>query len=108
MKTEQELRIQFGKNVSTLRNRNNWSQEKLAEKTGVSRNTISDIEKGDKFARPKTLINMAIAFETEVYELFKPEGVLPDKPSDIIAEYTEEVRERVEEIGNSYLGRLKG
>ena len=107
MKTEQELKILFGKNVSTLRNRRGWSQEELAEKADVSRNTISDIEKGDKFARPKTLVSLALAFETDVYELLKPEGVLPDKPTDIFAEYSEEVRERVEEIGNSYMERMK-
>ena len=107
MKTEQELKIIFGKNVSTLRNRRDWSQEDLAEKAGVSRNTISDIEKGDKFARAKTLLRLAMAFETEVYELFKPEGILPDKPTDILAEYSEEVREKLKEIGNSYIEKMK-
>ena len=93
--------------MSALRGRRGWSQEELAERAGVSRNTISDIEKGDKFARPKTLVNLAKAFETEVYELFKPKGVLPDKPIDIFAEYNEKVREKVEEIGNIYIEKMK-
>ena len=107
MKAEQKLKEIFGKNVSKHRERRGWSQEKLAEKAGVSRNTISDIENGDKFARAKTLTSMAKAFETEVYELLKPEGILPDKPSDILAEYCEVVRERVEEIGNFYIESMK-
>jgi len=107
MKTEWELKATFGKNVSARRERRGWSQEKLAEKAGVSRNAISDIENGDKFARAKTLVNIARAFETEVYELLKPETVLPDKPEDILEEYREEVREKMEEIGNSFMEKLK-
>ncbi|MCL2127265.1 MAG: helix-turn-helix transcriptional regulator [Treponema sp.] len=93
--------------MSARRERRGWSQEKLAEKAGVSRNAISDIENGDKFARAKTLVNIARAFETEVYELLKPETVLPDKPEDILEEYREEVREKMEEIGNSFMEKLK-
>ena len=107
MKTEKELKKVFGHNIKTLRDRRGWSQEYLAEKTGVSRNTISDIETGDKFARAKTLVRLAKAFETDVYELLKPEGVLPDKPADVLAEYSEEVREKVEEIGNYYIEKMK-
>ena len=107
MKTEKELKKVFGHNIKTLRERRGWSQENLAEKAGVSKNTISDIETGQKFARAKTLVHLAKAFETEVYELLKPEGVLPDKPAEILAEYSAEVREKVEEIGNSYMEKMK-
>ena len=107
MKTEQELKNCFGKNIFSHRERRNWSQEDLAEKAGVSRNTISDIEAGYKFARAKTLVRLAKALETEVYELLKPEGVLPDKPVDILAEYCEEVREKVTEIEKFYVSKMK-
>ena len=107
MKTEQELKDIFGKNIKTLRIRKKWSQEKLAENVGVSRNTISEFETGQNFAHAPTLVNLAIALETDVYELLKPEGVLPDKPIDIFAKYSEEVRVKVEEIGNSYIERMK-
>jgi transcriptional regulator with XRE-family HTH domain len=107
MKTEQELRAILGWNVSIRRISRNWTQEELAEKAGVSKNTISDIEKGDKFARPKTLVQLAIAFETEVYELLKPKDVSPDKIVDAIAKYSGEVREAVEDIERSYFGKKK-
>ena len=107
MKTEKELKEFFGKTIKTLRYRRGWSQEKLAEKVGVTRNIISKIETGKNFAHAKTLVNLALAFETKIYELLKPEGVLPDKPTDILAEYSEEVREKVEEIGNFYIERMK-
>ena len=107
MKTEQELKDIFGKNVYTRRNRMGWSQEKLAEKVGVSRNIISEIETGKNFAYAKTIVSLAIAFETEVYELFKPENVLPDRSPDILAQFSEEIREKVEVLGNSYIEKMK-
>ena len=107
MKTEKELKKVFGHNIKTLRNRRGWSQENLAEKAGVSKNTISDIETGQKFARVKTFVRLAKAFETEVYELLKPKNVLPDKPTDVFAKYSEEVRDKVEEIGNYYMVKMK-
>jgi len=105
--TERELRNIFGKHVSARRERKGWSQEKLAEKADVSKNTISDIETGQKFARARTLVRLAKVLETEVYELLKPFNILPDKSADIIAKYSEEVRETVEKIGNSYIGKME-
>ena len=103
MKNEKELKKILGNNVSTRRDRMNWTQEELSYKAGVSKNTISDIENGQKFARANTLVNLAKALETEVYELLKPDDVKPDKTADIIAKYGEEVREAVENIGNRYM-----
>jgi len=107
MKTEQELKKTLGQNVSIRRNSRGWTQEKLAEKAGVSKNTISDIESGDKFARAGTLIRLAKIFETEVYELLKPNDILPDNTADAIAKYSEEVKEAVDKIKFSYLGNVK-
>ena len=107
MKTEQELRAILGINVKNRREHLNWSQEKLAEKTGVTRNTICDIEAGDKFARARTLVKLAMALDTQVYELFKPDGILPDKPIDIFTEFSEEVKESMVQIRNSYLKKMK-
>jgi len=107
MKNGQELKDTLGQNIKTRRNRNGWSQEKLSDKADVSKNTISDIENGQKFARANTLVKLANALETEVYELVKPENILPDKNADIIAKYAEEVREAVDQIGNSYMRNKK-
>ena len=107
MRTEQELKELLGQNIKKRRVQRKWSQEKLAENTNLTRNTISDIEAGQDFAGAKTLISLAIALETEVYELFKPEGVLPDKPSDILSKFSEEIRQKVDEIGNLYIAKTK-
>jgi len=105
--TEQDLKDIFGRNVSFRRELKGWSQEKLAEKADVSKNTISDIETGQKFVRAKTLVRLAKVLETEVYEFLKPDDVLPDKSSEIIAMYSEEVKETVEKIGLSYIDKMK-
>ena len=83
-----------------------WNQETLAVKAGVSKNTISDIETGQKFVRANTLVKLARALQTEVYELLKPDNIMPDKTADILAKYGEEVKEAVEKIGNSYMANM--
>ena len=107
MKTEQELKDILGRNVYKRRDRMGWNQETLAEKAGVSKNTISDIETGQKFARANTLVKLAEVLQTEVYELLKPENIMPDKSADILAKYGEEVKEAVEKIGNFYMEKMK-
>ena len=104
MKTEQDLKNTFGLNVKIRRESRGWSQEVLAEKAKVSKNTISDIETGQKFARAKTLICLAEALETTVYELLKPDDVKPDNNTDIIAKYGEQIKKAVDRIGNFYIG----
>ena len=103
MKTEQELKAVLGKNIKIRREDRKWSQETLGEKIGVSRNTISDIESGKDFVGAKTLINLALVFETEVYELFKPDNVQPDNAYEILAKYSSEVKAAVDSIRNTYL-----
>ena len=106
MKTEQELKNILGRNVYKLRDRMGWNQETLAEKVCVSKNTISDIETGQKFARAKTLVGLAEALQTEVYELLKPDNIMPDKSADVLTKYSEEVKEAVEKIGNLYIEKM--
>ena len=103
MKNEHDLKRTLGNNIKARRKSRGWSQEKLSELTGISKNSISEIEKARNFARPNTLIRLAKAFETEVYELFKPNSIKPDKYADIIAKYGEEVRDAIQEINSRYL-----
>ena len=79
----------------------------MAEQIDVSKNFISDLETGQKFTSAQTLINLANVLETEVYELLKPEGVPPDKPTEIIVKYGEQVKDAIDKIGNDYLTYMK-
>ena len=93
MENGQELKATLAKNIKERRNARGWTQEKLAFLIGISTNSISEIESANNFAAPDTLVKLAKALETEVYELFKPDGVIPDKAKDRIAKFSEEVRE---------------
>ena len=105
--TEQELKNIFGRNVKIRRERRSWSQETLAEKADVSKNTISDIEAGQKFVRIKTMVRLAEIFETDSYELLKPDYIMPDRFEDVLAKFNEELKDAMDEIGDYYLKSMK-
>jgi len=107
MKTDRELKDIFGQNIKKRREYRGLSQERLAEQANVSKNTISDIESGQKFARAKTLVLLAAALETDVYELLKPDSILPDKVSDIFVRYNEDLKESMEKLGKKYMERMR-
>jgi transcriptional regulator with XRE-family HTH domain len=50
-----------------------WSQEKLAEKMGISTNYLSEIETRRGWVSPLSLVKMANALGIEIFELFKPQ-----------------------------------
>ena len=93
MENGQELKETLAKSIKERRCARGWSQEKLAELIGISKNSISEIEMAQNFATPDTLVKLAKALETEVYEFLKPDDVKPDKAKDKIAKFSEEVRE---------------
>ena len=107
MKNESELKYVLGCNIRIRRESRDLSQEILAEITGVSKNTISDIETGQKFARAGTLIKLANAFGTEVFELLKPLNLNSDTAVDIIAQYDKEIRNTIAEVSRRYFSNLK-
>ena len=43
---QETFQVAFGRRVQKIRKQRGWSQEKLAEKTGLTRETISRIETG--------------------------------------------------------------
>jgi transcriptional regulator with XRE-family HTH domain len=65
------LRKRLGKNVATLRARRDFTQEKLAEKTGVSARYIQSVEAGDYFPSLPTLVSLRAALKCDWNELFK-------------------------------------
>ena len=60
----------IAKRLKELRRRSRWSQQKLAEKAGLSYNTITKIEQGAA-TKPtiQTMIKIADAFEISLDEL---------------------------------------
>ena len=88
---EEEVRATLAKNIKSLRNRRNWSQADLAEKAELSIVYLSDIERGNKWPYLSSVVKLANAFKIEVYELFKPENVIPPNTASILSSYNEEI-----------------
>jgi len=105
--TGQDLTVLFGKNIKNLRNSHEWSQEQLAVKMELSVNSICEIENGKSFVRAETLAGFASLFKTEVYELFKPEGIMPDNAAGVLAKYCDDVAKASEKIKKEYLKKIK-
>lgn len=57
--------------VREQRQRLGWSQERLARKVGVSRQTIANIEQGVNEPRVTIALALALALGVTVYELFR-------------------------------------
>lgn len=66
----------MGYKIKELREAMKMTQEELAEKSGVSRGTISALENGiDRTTTSKTLVKLAQALDTTVDHIFFTKGV---------------------------------
>jgi transcriptional regulator with XRE-family HTH domain len=66
------LRKTLSANIKKHRENLSLTQEKLAEKTGISANMINDIEGCRTWISDKTLVKLATALQVETYRLFLP------------------------------------
>ncbi len=61
--------MELGKNIYALRKEKGFSQEKLAEKVNVTRQTISNWESGETSPNPEQLILLSGALNKSIDEL---------------------------------------
>lgn len=61
----------IGKNIKYLRKNQGFSQERLAERIGMSRNNLGMIERAKENIPILTLYKIAKALDIEPYELLK-------------------------------------
>ena len=71
-----ELKNIYTTNLKTLRTNKKLSQAEISEKIHITEKFYSDIETGRKWGSFETIIEIANAFEVEVYELFLPKGTV--------------------------------
>jgi transcriptional regulator with XRE-family HTH domain len=64
-------RILFGKRVREIRLKRKWSQEKLAEESGLHTTYISGIERGKRNVGMENVVKLARALKVDVGQLFK-------------------------------------
>lgn len=72
MDTEEETTIDVGKQIRVLREQRGLSQQTLAEASGVSRNTLSLIERGRTSPTVSTLKSLASALSVDISAFFQP------------------------------------
>lgn len=65
--------VEFGKRVRNLRKERGWSQERLAEVSGIHRNYVSDMERGERNVSLKIINRIAKAMEIKISDLFHNE-----------------------------------
>ena len=70
------LQVVLSNNVKTARNRVGFSQQKLAELSGISTNFVAAIESARKFPSPENLERLAASLGVKPYQL------LYDGPSE--------------------------
>jgi len=69
-------------NIKILRKNVGFSQEKLAEITNLSAQTISDIEGCRTWVSDSTLEKLAIALNVDIFKLFMPQNEDNQKNTD--------------------------
>ena len=109
--TEQDLRAILSQNIKRFRGFRKLSQADFAEEIDISIPFLSDIENGKKWVSPATLIKIASALNIEVYELLKPETIIPDNAVNILEKYTADIHNVFEKnlniIQNQYIQQIK-
>jgi len=100
-KTPPPLREIFAKNLRETRRKCGFSQEKLAEKAGISTQYLAMMEIARKFPTAKVLERLAAAMNIKVYELFlidhSPREELELPRQDIISEMKQTFGDIVEQ-----------
>jgi len=82
MKIEPEpIRKILSINIKKYRGILNYTQEKLAEKTGLSSQTLNDIEGCRRWVSSKTLSKLAKVLNVSEYQLLLPEKKVADTKS---------------------------
>ena len=71
----ENIRKSLSSNIKKYREQLGITQEKLAEKAGISANMINDIEGCRTWISDKTLIKLATALKVDTYRLFVPQNL---------------------------------
>lgn len=77
-----KVRKLLGENIAMLREKNGFTQDRLATMLGLTRGTINRIEKGKQTMRDETLSKIAAIFNVDETVLFQVgiEAAIPSAP----------------------------
>lgn len=66
-----KIEEKFGIKVRQLRMQHHWSQEELSFRCGVSKNYISDVERGRRNVSLRAIEKIAQGLDVEIKDLFE-------------------------------------
>lgn len=69
--SEAELCIQFGRHLARIRKAKGWSQERLANESGLARSYVGDVERGIRNIALVNICKIADTLEVDVIELMR-------------------------------------
>jgi transcriptional regulator with XRE-family HTH domain len=81
-------------NIRENRRKCGFSQEKLAERAGLSPQYVAMIELSRKFPTPDVLDRMAGALNIETYQLF----AVPPAPNEAIEQLRQDIRDDIRQV----------
>jgi transcriptional regulator with XRE-family HTH domain len=92
----------LGRRIRTERQRNGLTQEKLAERVGISTSFLGHIERGSRKASLETLVNIANSLEMGV------DSLLADSLNYRCADYVSEVADVHPELRRAFNSLMNG
>ena len=66
-----DICVRLGRRIRLLRSRRGWTQQQLADMTGIGRVHVSELENGKREAGLKMLEKLAGSFEIAVSDLLR-------------------------------------
>ena len=109
--TDNELQAIFSANIKRHRQSRKLSQADLAEKLDISVNFLCNIENGNRWVSPQTLVKFASVLNIQPYELLKPADELPSDVANTVNKCLDEavvaVTQTLNEIRGYYLPKAK-
>ncbi len=66
----EDIRVRFGQRLRSLRQRRGWTQVELAERLGLDRSYLADVERGHRNVSLVNLELIAIGFDLTLPRLF--------------------------------------
>ena len=65
----EDIRVRFGRRLRELRHRRGWTQEETAEKLGLDRSYLADVERGNRNISLVNLDVIALGFDLTLSRL---------------------------------------
>ena len=91
---ENNIRDILARNIKENRRKNGFSQEKLAEKAGISTPFIAMIEVSRKFPTPDVLDRIAIALNIKTWQLF----AVPPTPEEAMERLHNSIIKNIDQV----------